>query len=202
MDNRNTLPVIAGVEITLDSDGRYNLNAIHKASGFGANKAPAQWLRTQQAKSFIQDIEVQKCILPVKIINGGTSPGTFAIKPLAIAYAAWIGGIKFVSRVMLSIDDAFNILRALNEFEIPDDFPDAYVYAIREVNTGNIKLGISRDPESRLRQLQVANSGELELVAYRKAVNKFQDEKNLHQLAADYHIRGEWFTSSALKVMQ
>jgi len=67
MDNRNTLPVIAGVEITLDSDGRYNLNAIHKASGFGANKAPAQWLRTQQAKSFIQDIEVQKCILPVNI---------------------------------------------------------------------------------------------------------------------------------------
>jgi prophage antirepressor-like protein len=94
------------------------------------------------------------------------------------------------------------LIHALNNFEIPNELPDMYVYAIREKNTGNIKLGISKDPESRLRQLQAANSSELELVAYRKAENRFQDEKNLHQLATDYHIRGEWFTSSALKVMQ
>ncbi len=46
--NKN-LPVIAGVEITTDSEGRFNLNALHKASGLGSNKAPAQWLRTKQA---------------------------------------------------------------------------------------------------------------------------------------------------------
>ncbi|MBV5307905.1 BRO family protein, partial [Chromatium okenii] len=65
------------------------------------------------------------------------------------------------------------LIYALNNFEIPSDLPDMYVYAIREKNTGNIKLGISKDPESRLQQLQTANSGELELVAYRKAINRF-----------------------------
>jgi hypothetical protein len=50
--------------------------------------------------------------------------------------------------------------------------------------------------------LQVANSGELELVAYRKAINRFQDEKNLHQLAADYRIHGEWFTAQALQFIE
>ncbi len=190
--------VIDDFNINQDAEGRYCLNDLHKAAGGATKHRPAVWLQNQQTIDLAKECEIEG-ILPIFAKPGF---GTFAIKPLAIAYAAWIGGTKFVSRVMLSIDDAFNILRALNEFEIPDDFPDAYVYAIREVNTGNIKLGISRDPESRLRQLQVANSGELELVAYRKAVNKFQDEKNIHQLAADYHIRGEWFTSSALKVMQ
>ncbi|PQJ95882.1 GIY-YIG nuclease family protein [Chromatium okenii] len=95
-----------------------------------------------------------------------------------------------------------DVLRALDEFEVPDDLPNMYVYAIKEKSTGNIKLGISRDPKSRLRQLQTGNSSELELIAYRKAENRFQDEKDLQQLATDYHIRGEWFSPSALEVMQ
>jgi hypothetical protein len=91
MDNCNTLPVIAGVEITLDSEGRYNLNALHKASGLGANKAPAQWLRTQQAQEFINEIiTMQICTVPVNAINGGMSPGTFAHELVAIEYAGWI----------------------------------------------------------------------------------------------------------------
>ncbi|ENZ1875423.1 hypothetical protein ACGGXQ_002104 [Salmonella enterica] len=31
--NAENLPVIAGVEITTDDAGRFNLNALHKASG-------------------------------------------------------------------------------------------------------------------------------------------------------------------------
>jgi hypothetical protein len=189
---------ISDMTISQDSEGRYCLNDLHKASGGATRHRPAIWLQNQQTIDLAKEYE----IAGILSIFAKPGFGTYAIRPLAIAYAAWLGGAQFVSRVMLSVDDAFSILRALNEFEIPDDFPDAYVYAIREVNTGNIKLGISRDPESRLRQMQVANSSELELVAYRKAENRFQDEKNLHQLATDYHIRGEWFTSSALKVMQ
>lgn len=85
------------------------------------------------------------------------------------------------------------LIKALSEFEIPDDFPEMYVYAIREVESGNIKLGISRNPETRLSQLQTGNSSRLELISYRKAVNKFQDEKEIHLLNADNHLRGEWF---------
>jgi prophage antirepressor-like protein len=89
------------------------------------------------------------------------------------------------------------ILQSLNDFEVPEGFPDMYVYAIREKDTGNIKLGISADPERRLRDLQTGNSSELELVAYVKAKNRFADETALHKKASGHHIRGEWFSQDA-----
>lgn len=84
-----SVPVIAGVEITTDEEGRFNLNALHKASGLGANKAPAQWLRTQTAKSLLAELEketVQICI----VSDEGRNGGTFAHELLAIEYAGWI----------------------------------------------------------------------------------------------------------------
>nr|WP_240487723.1 KilA-N domain-containing protein [Photorhabdus australis] len=86
--NKN-LPVIAGVEITTDSEGRFNLNALHKASGLGSNKAPAQWLRTKQAQELVLEIEketMQICTVSLDGRNGGT----FAHELLAVEYAGWI----------------------------------------------------------------------------------------------------------------
>lgn len=92
------LPVVAGVEITTDTDGRFNLNALHRASGGEPGKAPAQWLRTQQAQELIAALEgqspetgsgeetVQKCI----VSQPGRSGGTFAAEELAVSYAGWI----------------------------------------------------------------------------------------------------------------
>jgi hypothetical protein len=85
-----------------------------------------------------------------------------------------------------------SILNALNNFEAPDDLPDMYVYAIQEEG-GAVKIGISRDPEQRLKQLQTGNSKKLTLVAVRKAENRYADEKHLHNLSKPYLVRGEWF---------
>lgn len=88
----NQLPVIAGVEITTDDAGRFNLNALHRASGLGASKAPAQWLRTKQAQDLITEAEkqtVQICIVSTEGRNGGT----FAHELLAISYAGWISPV-------------------------------------------------------------------------------------------------------------
>nr|QVT77269.1 KilA [Vector p5231]QVT77280.1 KilA [Vector p2118]QVT77288.1 KilA [Vector p5010] len=66
VDPSTTLSVICGVEITTDRAGRYNLNALHRASGLGAHKAPAQWLRTLSAKQLIEELEketMQNCIV-------------------------------------------------------------------------------------------------------------------------------------------
>lgn len=92
-------------------------------------------------------------------------------------------------------------LRSLDEFEVPEYLPDMFVYAIQEQDTGNIKLGISRDPHPRLKQLQTGNSSTLELLAYRKAEQRFKDEHALHAKAPHYHIRGEWFTAPALSYL-
>lgn len=89
------------------------------------------------------------------------------------------------------------LLKALDAFEVPPELSDMFVYAIREVDSGRIKLGISRDPRARLAQLQTGNSQRLELVAYRKASDRFADEKEAHRLNSDVHIRGEWFMPSA-----
>lgn len=104
--------------------------------------------------------------------------------------------------LLAQVSDSKAILKALRDFEVPDDLPDMYVYAIREKDTGNIKLGISRDPEARLRQLQTGNSSELELVAHRPAVNRFADERAIHANAATYRLKGEWFKGAALEVLK
>lgn len=96
-----------------------------------------------------------------------------------------------------------DLLTALEAFDIPDDLPpDLFIYAIREQDTGHIKLGISRDPSARLAQLQTGNSSKLQLVAVRPAVSRFADERAVHADAEAHRLRGEWFTASALSVLQ
>lgn len=104
-------------------------------------------------------------------------------------------------KLLGQIRDSKLILEALNDFEVPEELPDMYVYAIREQETGRVKLGISKDPEQRLRTLQTGNSSKLELVAYKKAENRFKDEQQLHKLAANEHIRGEWFEGGAVRLV-
>ncbi|HHL2713081.1 TPA: phage antirepressor KilAC domain-containing protein [Yersinia enterocolitica] len=87
----STVPVIAGVEITTDLGGRFNLNALHKASGLGSNKAPAQWLRTLAAQELVREVtDMQICTSPLHSIKGGLYQGTFAHELLAVSYAGWI----------------------------------------------------------------------------------------------------------------
>ena len=100
---------------------------------------------------------------------------------------------KFVDEVISKVHDAKEIIAALEDFEIPENLPPMYVYAIRNKTTRRIKLGISQNPERRLKELQIGNDCELELVAFRKAENRFKDEKALHRENAPYYVRGEWY---------
>jgi hypothetical protein len=102
-------------------------------------------------------------------------------------------------RTQQSLDE---LILALDAFDVPKECEGMYVYAIRNVTTGNIKLGISRDPEQRIKQLQTGNDCRLELVAFRKAENRFQDETRLHHAHSTAHIRGEWFTGEASAAIQ
>ncbi len=92
------------------------------------------------------------------------------------------------------------LMDLIADVDLPDA-PDLFVYAIREQDTGHLKLGISKDPEERLRQLQIANSSRLEIVAIRPAPNRFSDEAAIHKLVGQYHIHGEWFDGRSLCVL-
>ncbi|WP_340615228.1 phage antirepressor KilAC domain-containing protein [Xenorhabdus thailandensis] len=99
--NEKNQPVIAGVEITTDAEGCFNLNALHRASGGDAHKKPSQWLRRNETQALITELEsnslknIQSVNLhpahkSINIVNGGNNRGTFAHELLAIEYAGWI----------------------------------------------------------------------------------------------------------------
>ena len=82
---------------------------------------------------------------------------------------------KVRSSMIEQILDIRHVLKTLQAFEMPDDLPDMCVYAVRECDTGNIKLGISRDPEQRLKQMQADNNVSLYLVGYCVTKNRFKE---------------------------
>ena len=187
---------VINTPIRRDAEGRYSLNDLHKAAvAAGANKRakePSKFLKSESVKSLVKELDLDN---PINI-KEGRNGGTYAPKPVAIEYLRWAYGSKASLMICEKIEGLEALLEALDSFEIPDDLPDMYVYAIREKESGRIKIGISKDPERRMKQLQTGNSQELELVAYKKADNKYKDEKELHLLHSDKKLRGEWFASS------
>lgn len=118
-------PVIAGVKINTDNFGRFNLNSLHQASGLGANKAPAQWLRTKSAAALIDELEkqtVQKCIVSLEGRNGGT----FAHELIAISYAGWISPAFQLTVNQVFSDYKTGRLPAMPDFNNPAEVARAW----------------------------------------------------------------------------
>lgn len=92
MSNVIAFPIVAGVEINTDSEGRFNLNALHRASGGRDAKRPKAWLATKQAQELVEELRQDSALGQnvLSISKGGVSPGTFAHELLAISYAGWI----------------------------------------------------------------------------------------------------------------
>ena len=87
----SNLPVIAGVEITTDEIGRFNLNALHKASGGEKKAGPSYWLALDGTKYLIDEIiDTGISVSPTNTVKGGLNQGTFAHELLAVSYAGWI----------------------------------------------------------------------------------------------------------------
>lgn len=95
IENTNSLPVIAGVEITTDAEGRFNLNALHRASGGEKKNGPSYWLALETTQALINELEqrlsdTEISVSVIKSIKGGLNQGSYAHELLAIAYASWI----------------------------------------------------------------------------------------------------------------
>lgn len=76
------------IELNPDDEGRYNLNALHKAAGNAAKHQPNRWLRSSQATDLIEKfLTTQKRV--IKSVSGRYG-GTYAIEEIVFAYAEWI----------------------------------------------------------------------------------------------------------------
>ncbi len=69
---------------------------------------------------------------------------------------------------------------------------DDHLYIIQSDVTGMIKIGRSKDPVKRLKQLQTGNPNKLKLIAtFEKEGWK---ENILHERLRPFRLQGEWFS--------
>jgi len=67
-----------------------------------------------------------------------------------------------------------------------------YVYVARSEG-GEVKIGKSKDPKSRIKSLSTGNPQPLHLVKSAKVPNAGELEKKMHERYQEYRLHGEWF---------
>ena len=174
----------------------------------GGKRNPSDW-SLEAGSSFIDFVAKSLNVVVSRIFKTkrGKGGGTYASKDIALAYALYLGGPSVMAMLSKKIQDFDEVLSALNAFHVDEEIVNAlresnpnakmFVYAIKEADTGNVKIGISTNPYRRLQQLQTGNSSRLELVAMKEAVNWYEDEQAAHLANKQYHIHNEWFTAPA-----
>jgi hypothetical protein len=106
--------IISSTPISQDDNGRYCLNDLHKAAGDELKHKPANWLRLDQTKALIDEIDRCSDVSnAVKVMQGGIQQGTFVVKELVYAYAMWISP-AFTLQVIRAYDALANTNQGLN----------------------------------------------------------------------------------------
>lgn len=92
-----------------------------------------------------------------------------------------------------------NILgEILANFDAKDLPIDRYVYVAKEIHSGRYKVGISKNPTRRVKELNIGNPEELVLFhVYRATEQGYLSETKAHETLKKYHIRSEWFSKKA-----
>lgn len=70
------------------------------------------------------------------------------------------------------------------------------IYLIQSLEEGYYKIGVSKNPEKRLKQLQTGNSSELKLIHSYSSEYANKIEKTLHNMLSHCKKEGEWFDMS------
>lgn len=73
-----------------------------------------------------------------------------------------------------------------------------WIYFIQAKGGGPIKIGLSRNPQMRLRTIQMSHPEKLVL---RRVIpvhdgTIYRAEKQVHKMFAEYRLRGEWFRAA------
>ena len=71
-----------------------------------------------------------------------------------------------------------------------------YIYLIQSLEDGYYKIGVSKHPKKRVKQLQTGNSSELKLVESYQSEYAHKVEKALQRRYAHMKKEGEWFDLS------
>ena len=70
------------------------------------------------------------------------------------------------------------------------------IYLIKSKKESAYKIGVSKNPNKRLKQLQTGNSSELELVTCYESEFAYKIEKTIHNMFSHLNENGEWYDLS------
>ena len=71
-----------------------------------------------------------------------------------------------------------------------------HIYLIQSLENSHYKIGVSKHPIKRIKELQTGNSSELKLVDTYQSEFAHQIEKALQRRYSHLHKEGEWFDMS------
>jgi predicted GIY-YIG superfamily endonuclease len=74
-----------------------------------------------------------------------------------------------------------------------------YVYLIQALESGRYKIGVSKNPTRRIKQLQTGSNEELKLIHSFKSMYPHKVEKALHHRYNIEKTSGEWYDISLLE---
>ena len=113
---------------------------------------------------------------------------------MAVKHGAKLKGIIVDGLIGKSVKEAINIISSMDIEDLP---PDRYVYVAQESESGRYKIGISKDPERRIKELNIGNPEQLKLIHYFKSNgNKYESETLTHKMYEAHKLRSEWFDTA------
>lgn len=117
---------ISNIPVRQDSEGRYNLNDLHKASGGDDKNKPANFLRAKQAVDLIELLRTEQSIGGIAPIQSKQGLGTFSVKELVYAYAMWISP-AFTLKVIHAYDSLYQPQYGLKQLPEPPTITKAEI---------------------------------------------------------------------------
>jgi hypothetical protein len=139
------------------------------------------------------DLEFQDMIDSYRFWSNRCYLGTLLEIPSLTKWKRFINleGTK-VKNIFLKYESDWEYLTDLKE--------PGFVYLIQNEHNHLIKIGVSKNPYRRIRQLQTGNDSILRLLGIIKVEDAFSVERLLHTRYAKDRVSGEWFSVSESEI--
>ena len=82
--------IVANVVVRTDSEGRYHLNDLHKASGGEDKNKPSHWFNNKQTQELVELLNGRNSASLSVVTKDGRGGGTYVCKQLVYSYAMWL----------------------------------------------------------------------------------------------------------------
>ena len=145
----NSTALIIGSTNVRQVGDLYSLNDLHKASGGEDKHQPAKFIRLDQTKALIYEVENSPEVassetagIPAVKVKEGRSGGTYACKELVIAYAAWISAAFHLKVIRVFLASMAPTTRPANPAIDYDRISPAQAQDLKQIAEAIVKAGV------------------------------------------------------------